>query len=298
MTLLVARKGVDEHDGHDDCHPGKAIEGSPDVFLEGFAVVRLGDLWEEHDCPEHESHQAKVIQASSEVTVNGLALVRVGDVLDCGCRVKTGAKALYAGGKLTEAKEGAHKPPKRKSKTAKLNAILKKMHPGKMPRATAEAPIDRKKAQELVGLAKKLGEKYGIPPALALALASRESGFGRHLRADGYGKYDPDGFGMFQVDKEFHKPAGGPYSLKHADQAMAIWKSNYDTMKKQHPGWSTAEQMAAATAAYNFGTSNAQTRPSSGAGWAQLDDGTSGDDYSRDVWARAQYFSDHLDWTP
>ena len=27
-----------------------------------------------------------------------------------------------------------------------------------------------------------------------------------------------------------------------------------------------------------------------------MDDGTAGDDYSRDVWARAQYFSENLDW--
>jgi uncharacterized Zn-binding protein involved in type VI secretion len=298
MTLLVARKGVDESSGHDDCPPRKAVEGSPDVFLEGHAVVRLGDLWEEHECEEHDAHEGRVIQASSEVTINGKPVVRVGDVLDCGCVVKTGARALYAGGKLTSASEEARRPPQRRPKWQRLNALLKKMSPGKMPRASTEAPMDRKMAQKLVPLAKKLADKYGIPPALALAIASRESGFGRHLRADGYGKYDPDGFGMFQVDKEFHEPAGGPYSMKHAEQAMDIWRSNYDTMKKEHPGWTKAEQMAAATAAYNFGTGNAQTRPSGAAGWAQLDDGTSGDDYSRDVWARARYFESHLDWTP
>lgn len=296
MTLHVARKGVDECSGHDDCPPRKAVEGSPDVFLDGHAVVRLGDRWEPHSCPVHGRHEGRVEQASADVTVNGLPVVRRGDPLDCGGHVKTGCAALYAGGALTEKKKEKEKHPPHRSKAEQQNAVLKKMHPGKMPRATAEAPIDAKKAQELVPLAKKLGEKYGIPPALALGLASRESGFGRHLRADGYGKYDPNGYGMFQVDKGYHKPTGGPYSMAHAEQAMSIWKSNLQTVKKEHPGWTHEQQLAGATAAYNFGTDDVHTQPKNAASWARLDDGTAGDDYSRDVWARAQYFSDHLDW--
>jgi uncharacterized Zn-binding protein involved in type VI secretion len=291
MTLLVARKDVDVCTGHDACPPRKAIEGSPDVFLDGHAVVRLGDLWESHGCPAHTPHKGRVVQASSEVTVNGLPVVRVGDPLDCGGTVKTGCEALYAGGALTAKKEGEKEGPPNDP-----NAILKEMDPGAMPRATNEAPLDKAKAQELVPLAKELGEKYGIPPALALGVASRESGFGRHLDANGYGKYDPNGYGMFQVDKGYHTPTGGPYSMEHADQAMGIWKNNYESMQRNHPTWTQAEQMAGATAAYNFGTGNVRTQPSSGANWARLDDGTAGDDYSRDVWARAQYFADNLDW--
>jgi len=101
MSLLVARKDVDVCSGHDACPARKAIEGSPDVFLEGHAVVRLGDLWETHGCPAHSPHKGKVIQASDEVTVNGLPVVRVGDPLDCGSKVKTGSDLLYAGGGLS-----------------------------------------------------------------------------------------------------------------------------------------------------------------------------------------------------
>jgi len=296
MTLLVARKDVDICTGHDACPSRKAIEGSPDVFIDGYAVVRLGDAWEAHGCPAHAPHQGRVMQASDEVSVNGLPVVRVGDPLDCGGVVQTGSEALYAGGKLTSAKEAANGPPAR-SKAEEQNAILKEMDPGAMPRATAEAPIDAKKAQELVPLAKELGEKYDIPPALALGLASRESGFGRHLREDGYGKYDSNGYGMFQVDKGYHTPAGGPYSMEHADQAMGIYKDTLAQVKQDHPNWTPAEQMAGAVAGYNFGADDVHTRPSSAAGWARMDDGTAGDDYSRDVWARAQYFADNLDWS-
>src|SRR5262249_20391235 len=98
MTLLVARKDVDECTGHDDCPPRKPVEGSPDVFLDGHAVVRLGDRWASHHCARHSPHEGRVMQASDEVTVNGMPVVRVGDPLDCGGRVKTGSEALYAGG--------------------------------------------------------------------------------------------------------------------------------------------------------------------------------------------------------
>lgn len=112
MSLLVARKDVDICTGHDACPPRKAIEGSPDVFLEGHAVVRLGDLWDTHGCPAHSPHKGKVVQASDEVTVNGLPVVRVGDPLDCGSKVKTGSENLYAGGGLTAKTEQAPaKPP-------------------------------------------------------------------------------------------------------------------------------------------------------------------------------------------
>ena len=118
MSLLVARKDVDICTGHDACPPRKAIEGSPDVFLEGHAVVRLGDLWETHGCPAHSPHKGKVIQASDEVTVNGLPVVRIGDPLDCGSKVKTGSDALYAGGGLTSKTEAAQpKPPADKPPT-------------------------------------------------------------------------------------------------------------------------------------------------------------------------------------
>ncbi|HMY20762.1 MAG TPA: PAAR domain-containing protein [Polyangium sp.] len=111
MSLLVARKDVDICTGHDACPPRKAIEGSPDVFMDGHAVVRLGDLWETHGCPAHSPHKGKVIQASDEITVNGLPVVRVGDPLDCGSKVKTGSDNLYAGGGLTSKTETAPAKP-------------------------------------------------------------------------------------------------------------------------------------------------------------------------------------------
>lgn len=119
MSLLVARKDVDVCTGHDNCPPRKAVEGSPDVFLEGHAVVRIGDKWEAHGCPAHPKHEGHVSQGSDEVTVNGLPVVRIGDPLDCGGNVKTGSDNLYAGGGQTAkaeapAQKPAPKPPEQK----------------------------------------------------------------------------------------------------------------------------------------------------------------------------------------
>ena len=45
-----------------------------------------------------------------------------------------------------------------------------------------------------------------------------------------------------------------------------------------------------AVAAYNFGVKNVQS-------WDGLDRGTTGNDYSNDVMARAQYLVRHFNWT-
>jgi hypothetical protein len=102
---------------------------------------------------------------------------------------------------------------------------------------------------------------------------------------------------MFQVDKGYHTPTGGPYSRAHADQAMGIYKEQLTAVQRAHPDWTPAEQMAGAVAGYNFGADDVHTRPSNAASWARMDNGTAGDDYSRDVWARSRWFADNLDWS-
>ncbi len=148
MTLLVARKGIDTCTGHDACPPRKAVEGSPDVFLEGHAVVRLGDAWETHGCSAHPPHDGKVVQASSEVFVNGLPVVRIGDPLDCGSKVKTGADVLYAGGGLTSQTEA----PKAETKPEPAKPEAPKPAPPK-PGGTSET--GKQQMQAMLNHAKK-----------------------------------------------------------------------------------------------------------------------------------------------
>ena len=54
--------------------------------------------------------------------------------------------------------------------------------------------------------------------------------------------------------------------------------------------------MAGSLVAYNCGPGDVVTQPKDAAGWAALDRGTAGNDYSRDVWAQSQWYADNLAW--
>jgi len=146
-------------------------------------------------------------------------------------------------------------------------------------------------------LAEKLAKKYHLPPALILAWMSRESGLGIFLRPDGYSKFDGYGYGLLQVDRRYHHPTGDPFGMPSCEQAIGdVFESMLRGVKQRHPGWTHDEQIAGALVDYNSGPGNAQTRPSSAGGWAAMDSGTAGNNYSQDIWSRAQWFAKHLDW--
>ncbi|MTI25591.1 transglycosylase SLT domain-containing protein, partial [Fulvivirga kasyanovii] len=131
---------------------------------------------------------------------------------------------------------------------------------------------------------KKVGKKYNIPPALVAALASRESRGGKALDANGYGD-DGEGFGLMQVDKESGRTvAEGAYSEAHVDQAVSILVDQLRLVTNKHPNWTYAQRLKGAVAAYNFGSKNVQSLE-------KMDQGTTGHDYSSDVWARARYYA-------
>lgn len=194
------------------------------------------------------------------------------------------------------------KPPAARSKAAEENARLFKMSPGGPTGKFQQIAAARKaNAEKYQDLAKQIGEKYNIPPALALAWMNRESAFGDFLNSEGYSKFDGQGFGLFQVDKRYHTPQGGPADWDHIDQAMGIYQDYVGRIKEAHPGWTEEEYLAAGLVGYNAGPGNARTRPSSPAAWAQLDNGTASvtdpnGDYSRDVWAEAQWYAKNLKW--
>lgn len=189
-----------------------------------------------------------------------------------------------------------------KSHAAQQNEKLFKMHPGGPTGKFQQVAAARKAhAEKYKDLAKKIGDKYNLPPAMVLAWMNRESAFGEFLNSNGYSKFDGQGFGLFQVDKRFHTPKGGPADWDHIDQAMHIYKDGIKQIKAKHPGWTEEEYLAAGLVAYNAGPGNAQTRPKDAAHWAQLDAGTAHiadpkGDYSRDVWSEAQWYAKHLKW--
>ncbi|KFE67669.1 hypothetical protein [Hyalangium minutum] len=122
--------------------------------------------------------------------------------------------------------------------------------------------------------------KYGLPPALLAAIASRESRAGGMLDVNGLG-HGGDCFGLMQLDSRYHPPRGGPYSPEHIDQAARVLERLLEEVKAKHPGWPPEQQLRGAVAAYDAGVELVRTIK-------DMDRGTTGDDYSNDVWARAQ----------
>lgn len=83
----VARRG-DKCSGHPKIGIHTSLQGSPDVFANGRAVTREGDIWSE----------GVLTKGSSTVFVNGKGCGRIGDSLSCGGVVATSCENVYAGG--------------------------------------------------------------------------------------------------------------------------------------------------------------------------------------------------------
>lgn len=125
------------------------------------------------------------------------------------------------------------------------------------------------------------GAKYGLPPALLAAIASRESRGGAALDRNGRGD-GGNGYGLMQVDVGTRpNPKGGPYSAEHIDEAASILKEKLDAVKARYPNASEADQLKLATAKYNGGSGTIDNP----------DKGTTGGDYANDVIARAQTYA-------
>ncbi|HRI70688.1 MAG TPA: type VI secretion system tip protein TssI/VgrG [Polyangium sp.] len=255
-----------------------------------------------------------IIQAGKELVVKGGPKVQINPPGDIAQGTKPGELGQPPSAPQLPPKQEAPKPeapkpepPKppapTKSKAAQQNERLFNMpNPGgptgKFQQTAAARRAGAEKYQEL---AKQMGEKYNIPPAMALAWMNRESAYGEFLDANGYSKFDGQGFGMFQVDKRYHTPVGGPADWNHIDQAMGIYKNTINDIKARNPGWTDEEYWAAGLVGYNAGPGSAATRPSSSAAWAQLDRGTAyiadaNGDYSRDIWTEAQWYAKNLKW--
>jgi soluble lytic murein transglycosylase-like protein len=131
--------------------------------------------------------------------------------------------------------------------------------------------------------------KFGLPPALLAALASRESRCGGVLSHDGWGDRG-NAFGIMQVDKRFHEIAGepDPASLGHIEQATGIFAAFLAKIIDRHADWEDKNLLKGAAVAYNAGIGTVQTV-------GAMDRGTTGNDYGSDVIARAQHYHRHPD---
>ena len=150
------------------------------------------------------------------------------------------------------------------------------------------AADDLKEAFSLKTKFQRASKKYAVPTEILAGMASRESRMGKHLNEEGY---DPDkkAFGILQVDERYHKRRGTkPDDQAHIDQAAEILRSYRNQMDRKFPDWSDDERWRGAVAAYNMGPGNVRTLK-------DLDKGTTGDNYSEDVMARAKFFRSQME---
>jgi soluble lytic murein transglycosylase-like protein len=188
-----------------------------------------------------------------------------------------------------------------------LNSILDKLtSPGQLKKGVKGSQDQAKTAllkakkkptgyKDFKAMGEDLGPQHDVPPAVVLALMSRESEFGMSaaLNKDGWGD-GGNAFGVLQVDKRFIKPAGtnDVFSKEHVNQALDILGKYRDAVKKAHKDWSEEEILAGAICAYNAGSGNVKTSPKKD--WRALDKNGDAVDYSADVWAQAAYYKDAL----
>jgi len=86
----VIRKDVDNSKGI-DCPPTVPSGGSPDVFTNSHAQVRVGDAY-----VPHYRHGRAASEGSPNVFVNSKAIHRNGDGIDCGDAADNGSPDVFA----------------------------------------------------------------------------------------------------------------------------------------------------------------------------------------------------------
>ncbi|PVD35804.1 hypothetical protein C0Q70_02770 [Pomacea canaliculata] len=123
-------------------------------------------------------------------------------------------------------------------------------------------------------------------------LASRESNGGDSLTAAGYGD-NGHAWGILQCDLTHSGlPCRecGARTCCHVEMMVGRLLIPYiSQVSAKHPSWSLEQKLQGGVAAYNFGVGNVQS-------WAGLDIGSTGNDYSNDVIARAKYLKS-LGWS-
>lgn len=80
--------------GHNSFPTHPSITDSPNVFVNGIGVVRIGDVYAIHS-DGHNSHSGNLAQGSPNVFANGIAIGRIGDLISCGGFVLEGSPDVF-----------------------------------------------------------------------------------------------------------------------------------------------------------------------------------------------------------
>ena len=74
--------------------PRENCQGSPNVFINGIPVHRVGDSWPIHKCKK-KKHASVQAQGSPNVFANGVAVCLIGDSLSCGDALSQGSPNVF-----------------------------------------------------------------------------------------------------------------------------------------------------------------------------------------------------------
>lgn len=87
-----------EHSCHFPDTP--AIEGSPNVWINGLEALRVQDHFESHGCSTcpAPAHPRALADGSPNVYINGQKAGRLHDPIDCGGAVITGSENVFING--------------------------------------------------------------------------------------------------------------------------------------------------------------------------------------------------------
>ena len=95
---LTART-TDSTTAHSPCAPGQCSAGSNNVFINNLSAFRVTDKDTPHGVPPFcIPHTTPLSQGSPNVFVNGLPLGRLGDAFSCGIKVASGSPNVITNG--------------------------------------------------------------------------------------------------------------------------------------------------------------------------------------------------------
>ncbi|GAA6230371.1 goose-type lysozyme [Lates japonicus] len=147
------------------------------------------------------------------------------------------------------------------------------------------AKTDRDRMNKYKSAIIRVGNAHEIDPALIAGIISRESRAGNAL-VGGWGD-NGKAWGLMQVDVTpdggRHTPKGDWNSEEHLHQGTEILVYFINRIRQKFPGWSREQQLKGGIAAYNMGDGNVHS-------YDNVDENTTGKDYSNDVVARAQWY--------
>ncbi|AWO97326.1 putative lysozyme g-like [Scophthalmus maximus] len=132
-----------------------------------------------------------------------------------------------------------------------------------------------------------VGQSLSVHPALIAAIISRQSRAGTSLKPGGFGKTDPNCFGLMQINKHYHAVKGNPHSRDHVDQGVTFLIQLLKTMRRKKPNWTPEQQLKGALGCYISGEEKIipLARPE------EVDGETPRGDFPSDVVARAHWFA-------